>query len=52
VGDAVEKGQPLLVLHADEADRLDAVEPLAVGAFTIGPEPPEVPPLVLERIGR
>ncbi len=52
LGDAVEAGQPLLTLHADEADRLDTVELLARDAFTIGPEPPADVPLVLERIGR
>jgi thymidine phosphorylase len=51
VGDAVEKGQPLITLHADEAARLDGVEALARDAFAIGPEPVEIAPLVLERIG-
>ena len=50
VGDRVEAGQPLLTLHADDAERLDVVEPLARDAFTIGPEPVERPPLVRERI--
>ena len=52
VGDAVEQGQPLLTLHADDVARLDAVEPVARDAFAIGPEPSEQTPLVLERIGR
>jgi thymidine phosphorylase len=52
VGDAVEAGQPLIVLHADEPERFDAADELARRAFTIAPEPPERPPLVLERIGR
>jgi len=50
VGDAVEAGQPLLVLHADDAARLDAAEPLARAAFTIGAEPVDVAPLVLDVI--
>ncbi|HEX4905505.1 MAG TPA: thymidine phosphorylase, partial [Acidimicrobiales bacterium] len=52
VGDAVEKGQPLVTLHADDVERLDAVESLARESFTIDSEPPERTPLVLERIGR
>jgi thymidine phosphorylase len=50
VGDAVDAGQPLLVLHADDEARLDAVEELARASFTIGPEPPAPAPLVLDRI--
>ena len=50
VGDAVEAGQPLLVLHADEPSRLDDVEPLARDAFTVAAEPVERGPLVLDRI--
>ena len=50
VGDRVEKGEPLVVLHADEPARLDAVEPLAREAFAIGPEPPATQPLVLDVI--
>jgi thymidine phosphorylase len=50
VGDAVDAGEPLLVLHADEVARLDAVEDLARHAFEIGPEPPPFTPLVVDRI--
>jgi thymidine phosphorylase len=50
VGDAVEAGEPLLVLHADDEARLDAVEDLVRHAFDIGPEPPPFTPLVLDRI--
>lgn len=51
VGDRVEAGQPLLVLHADEPARLDAVEAMARSSFAIEPEAPSSAPLVLERIG-
>ncbi|HVM54617.1 MAG TPA: thymidine phosphorylase [Acidimicrobiales bacterium] len=51
VGDAVEAGEPLVVLHADDPARLDAVEPAARAAFEVGPEPPEPAPLVMDRIG-
>jgi thymidine phosphorylase len=50
VGDAVSAGQPLLVLHADDVARLDAVEASVREAFSIGPEPLDVPPLVVDRI--
>jgi thymidine phosphorylase len=52
LGEPVESGQPVLVLHADDPSRLDAVEAAARTAFAVGPEPVEVPPRVLERIGR
>jgi thymidine phosphorylase len=52
LGEGVEAGQSVLVLHADDPARLDAVEAEARAAFTVGPEPVEVPPRVLERIGR
>jgi thymidine phosphorylase len=51
VGDPVEEGAPLLVLHADDPGRLDAVVSLVESSFEIAPEPPEPRPLVLERIG-
>jgi len=50
-GDAVEEGQPLLELHADEPGRFDRAATALEGAIDIGPEPPEPRPLVLERIG-
>jgi thymidine phosphorylase len=52
LGDPVEAGQPVLVLYADDPARLDAVEADARAAFTVGPEQIEVPPRMLERIGR
>jgi thymidine phosphorylase len=50
IGDAVTEGQPVLVLHADDESKLDAVADLAASAFTIGPEPPEPRPLILDTI--
>jgi thymidine phosphorylase len=52
VGDRVEAGQPLVVLHADEQERFDGVDDLARSAFAIAPEPSPAMPLVLERMGR
>jgi thymidine phosphorylase len=49
-GEPVEAGQPVLELRADEQSRFSrAIEALA-DAVQIGPEPPVVPPLVIERI--
>jgi thymidine phosphorylase len=50
LGDRVEAGEPVLTLHADDPARLDAVAASVAEAFTIGPEPVEVPPLVLDVI--
>ena len=52
LGDPVESGQPVLVLHADDPARIDAVEEAARAAFTVGPEPLDVASRILERIGR
>ena len=49
-GDEVAEGQPLLELHADDADRFDGAVAALDGAIEIGPEPPEPRPLVIERI--
>jgi thymidine phosphorylase len=50
VGDRVEEGQPLLELHTDDAGRLPAALEALEGAWEVGPEPVERPPLVLDRI--
>ena len=49
-GDAVEAGEPVLVLHADDESRLPAALAALETAIEIGPEPPEPRPLVHERI--
>jgi thymidine phosphorylase len=48
VGDAVEKGQPVLELHLDDPDRLEAALEALAGAITIGDEPPPPEPLVID----
>jgi thymidine phosphorylase len=50
VGDAVDAGDPVLVLHADDRERLDAVDAAARAAFSIGPDHVERGPIVLDRI--
>ena len=52
VGEHVERGEPLLVLHGDDKARLDAVTAFAHSAYAIDREPPAPAPLVVERIAR
>jgi len=49
IGDAVERGQPLLTLHANDAARLDEAQRLLEGAFSIQ-ETAAPPPLIVETI--
>ncbi|MDQ1428805.1 MAG: thymidine phosphorylase [Acidimicrobiaceae bacterium] len=50
-GEWVEAGQPVLELAVDDATRVPSALDALAGAFTIGPEPPEDRPLILDRIG-
>jgi len=49
-GDEVAEGQPLLELHVDDPSRVPRAQEALVGAYDIGPEPPQPRPLVIERI--
>ncbi|MGH9216631.1 MAG: thymidine phosphorylase, partial [Acidimicrobiales bacterium] len=49
-GDEVEAGEPVLVLHADDARRLDGALAALDGAIEVGREPPEPRALVVDRI--
>jgi thymidine phosphorylase len=49
-GDAVEAGEPVLVLHCDDPARLDGALAALDGALEVGPEPPDPRPLVVDRI--
>jgi thymidine phosphorylase len=49
-GDAVEAGEPVLVLHVDDTDRLDGALAALHGAIEVGPEPPDPRPLIVDRI--
>ncbi len=49
-GDYVEKDQPVLELHIDDASRLPLAKEALKNAFTIGAEPKEKRKIVLERI--
>jgi len=49
-GDEVQEGQPLFELHVDDPDRVAPALDALADAVTIGPEPPEPRPLVIDRI--
>ena len=49
-GDYVEKDQPVLELHIDDASRLSLAKEALKNAFTIGAEPKEKRKIILERI--
>jgi thymidine phosphorylase len=49
-GDAVEAGEPVLVLHVDDTARLDGALAALDGAIEVGPEPPDPRPLIVDRI--
>ena len=50
IGERVAQGEPLLILHADTAERLDEAQALAGGAFALAQTPPAPTPLIRERI--
>ncbi len=50
-GEAVQAGQPVLELRADDRARFGRACEALAGAITIGREPPEIPDPVIERIG-
>jgi len=50
VGEPVEKGQPLMLLHAADAARLEDVLPLARQATAITTVPVEAPELIVETV--
>jgi len=52
VGDAVEKGEPLFTIHANDTARLAAARKRLLAAHTVGPEPVEGLPLFYRRIGK
>ncbi|HEY8094024.1 MAG TPA: thymidine phosphorylase [Acidimicrobiales bacterium] len=49
-GEAVVEGQPVLQLHVDDPSRLDSALEALAGAITIGSEPIEPEPLVIDVI--
>jgi len=49
-GDAVEEGEPVLELHADEPKRFEPARAALAGGIDIGEEPAEPQPMIIERI--
>jgi thymidine phosphorylase len=49
-GERVEQGQPLLELLTDDESRFGRAEAALAGAVTVGGQPPDVPPLVIDRL--
>jgi thymidine phosphorylase len=49
-GERVERGQPLLELLTDEETRFDRAVAALAGAVTIGDQPPDVSPLVIDHL--
>ena len=50
VGEPVEAGEPILMIHTNDDDRLEACRRMLEGAYTIGEEAPIATPLVLEEV--
>jgi thymidine phosphorylase len=46
IGDPVEKGETLAVLHVNSEGQLDRVQEMVAGSFQIGEEGVEPPPLI------
>lgn len=51
LGTAVQRGAPVLEVHARSRSRCDAAWPLLVRAVQVGPTPPVVRPPVIDRFG-
>ncbi|MBN2907088.1 MAG: thymidine phosphorylase [Rhodobacteraceae bacterium] len=52
LGDGVDKGQPLALIHAATHEAAEAAAGAVRAAFALGEKPPEIPPLVHRRILR
>jgi thymidine phosphorylase len=50
IGAQVERGQPLALLHANDAEKLTAARALLQSAFRLTTETVSAPPLILEEI--
>jgi pyrimidine-nucleoside phosphorylase len=50
IGDVVEAGEPLAVLHANDRDKLDAARNILTDAFTVTPDPVTPPDLICDVI--
>jgi len=50
VGEKVEVGEPILEIHANDPNRLDACRRVLEDAYTIGDDAPAITPMVLEEL--
>jgi pyrimidine-nucleoside phosphorylase len=51
VGDQVEKGEPLLTIHANDEGKLSGARQRLLAAYDWSDEPVEAPPLIHEIVG-
>jgi pyrimidine-nucleoside phosphorylase len=51
VGDLVEKGQPLLTIHANDDAKLSGARQSLLAAYQWSDEPVEAPPLIHKTVG-
>ncbi|MEC7965175.1 MAG: thymidine phosphorylase, partial [Pseudomonadota bacterium] len=51
LGAKVQKGQPLARIHAAREGAADVAAEAVLGAIALGETPPDLPPLVHERVG-
>ena len=50
VGEPVRAGEPLVQVHYNKDERLEAAKMLVLQAFRVSPAAPTPPPLILERL--
>jgi len=50
IGEKVEKGKPLLLIHADNKNQINEAKKFLISAFTFSPEQVKPPPLISETI--
>lgn len=51
LGSKVSKGEPIAFVHASDRDAGEQMAARLAGCFTLADRPPEVPPVVLQKIG-
>ena len=50
IGESVSEGEPLLRVICDDTAKGNAVVPMLAGAYTIGEERVEPPPMIIRRM--
>ena len=51
IGEPIKKGEPLLVIHANDEEKLAQAKELLRSAYTITKSRPRSPKLIIERVG-